>query len=374
MMNIAVYYILPFVIVLGVLIFFHELGHFLLAKAFGVKVETFSLGFGPKLIKKKWGETEYAISLLPLGGYVKMLGEDPEEQEIDPGEIHRSFMHQKITKRIAIVAAGPIFNLLIALPLFFVSNLVMGARIMTPEVGGTTPDSPAERAGLRKGDVILEIDGKKVDTWDDVRKLIADSRDETIRIVIKREGATIPLEVKPEVRKVKNLFGEEKEQKMIGIVSAQKFTTMEIGLWDAFKDSFQKTWEIIYLTIYTLIKLIERVLPLSSIGGPLMIGQMTGQIAQENWGYLLPFMAIISINLAILNLLPFPVLDGGMILMFLLEAIIRRPLSLKSKEIIQKVGIGFLILIMILVTWNDLMRIHSIRSLFEKLIGIFGNS
>jgi len=374
MMNIALYYIIPFVIVLGVLIFFHELGHFLLAKAFGVKVETFSLGFGPKLIRKKWGETEYAISLLPLGGYVKMLGEDPEEQEIDPKEIERSFMHQSILKRIAIVAAGPIFNLLLAVPLFFVSNLFIGARIMTPEVGGVTPDSPAEKAGLRKGDLILEIDGKRVQTWDDVRKMIIDSREETLNVIIEREGERLSLKVEPEVKRVKTLFGEEKDQKVIGIISAQKFTSVEIGLWDAAKDSFQKTWEIIYLTIYTLIKLIERVLPLSSIGGPLMIGQMTGQIAQENWGYLLPFMAIISINLAILNLLPFPVLDGGMILIFLFEAIIRRPLSIKAREIIQKIGIGFLIFVMILVTWNDLMRIRSIKTLFEKLIGIFGNS
>lgn len=367
-MQIAIYYIIPFLVVLGILIFFHELGHFLMAKAFDVKVETFSLGFGPKLLKKRWGETEYAISALPLGGYVKMLGEDPSEQDIPYHELQRSFMHQPLKKRLAIVAAGPIFNLLLAIPLFFISNLITGAQILLPEIGSTTEGSPAERAGLKAGDLVLSIDGKEIRSWEELRDTIARSTKATLTIVVKRQGEVMAFEVTPEIKKVKNLFGEEKEQRVIGITASQKFARLEMGLVDSFIGAFKRTYEVIYLTIYTLIKLIERVLPLSSIGGPLMIGQMTGQIAQENWAYLFPFMAVISVNLAILNLLPFPVLDGGLILLFLVEFLIRRPLSMKVKEAIQKAGVAFLVLVMILVTWNDLMRIELVKGLVKRFL------
>lgn len=367
-MEIALYYIIPFLVVLGALIFFHELGHFLMAKAFNVKVETFSLGFGPKILKKRWGETEYAISALPLGGYVKMLGEDPGEQNIPYEELQRSFMQQPLKKRLAIVAAGPIFNLLLAIPLFFLSNLITGAQILLPEVGSVTEGSPAERAGLKAGDLILSIDGKEIKSWEELRETIASSTKGSLSIVVKRQGEVMRFEVTPEVKKVKNLFGEEKEQKVIGIAASQKYKRLEMGVLDSFIGAFKRTYEVIYLTIYTLIKLIERVLPLSSIGGPLMIGQMTGQIAQENWAYLFPFMAVISVNLAILNLLPLPVLDGGLILMFLVEFVIRRPLSIKVKEVVQKVGVAFLVLVMILVTWNDLMRIEVVKGLVKRFL------
>ncbi len=368
MIGITLYYILPFIIVLGVLIFFHELGHFLMAKLFRVKVETFSLGFGPKLLRRRWGETEYAISALPLGGYVKMLGEDPEDQDIPVEDLERSFTHQPLKKRLAIVAAGPLFNLFLAIPLFFVSNLITGAQIMLPEVGAVSEGSPAERAGLKGGDLILKVDGKEVHVWEDLRRIIGDSKKEVLELEVDRKGDVLLFQVTPEIKRVKNIFGEEKEQRVIGITASQRFKNLKLGVWESFLGSFKKTYEVVYLTIYTLVKLVERVLPLSSVGGPLMIGQMTGQIAQENWVYLFPFMGVISVNLAILNLLPLPVLDGGLIFMFLLELAIRRPLSIKVKEIVQKVGVAFLVLIMILVTWNDLMRIDLVRGLLRRFL------
>lgn len=369
MMAIGIYYVLPFVVVLGVLIFFHELGHFIMAKVFGVKVETFSLGFGPKLVKKKWGETEYAIRALPLGGYVKMLGEDPGEQDIPFQELHRSFGNQSLGKRLAIVAAGPIFNLFLAIPLFFLSNLISGAQILLPEVGAVTEGSPAEKAGIKPGDLIVEVDGKGIKSWDELREAIATSSKESLVVVAKRQGELVKIYVSPEIKRVKNIFGEEKEMRILGISASQRFMNVKMGVWASLLGAFRKTYEVLYLTIYTLIKLIERVLPLSSIGGPLMIGQLTGQIAQQNWTYLFPFMGVISVNLAVLNLLPLPVLDGGLIFMFLIEFVIRRSISQKLKEMIQKVGIAFLVLVMLLVTWNDLMRIEVVKELLKRLLG-----
>ena len=172
-MNILIYYIFPFIVVLGVLIFFHELGHFLMAKYFGVGVLKFSLGFGHKLAGKKIGETEYLISTIPLGGYVKMLGEnDDDEESLAPYEAEKAFNNQHVFKRVAIVAAGPIFNLILALFLFSGLYLISGDHVMTTEIGQVRPESPAYNAGLKKGDVILSVQGKMLESWSEIKKQV----------------------------------------------------------------------------------------------------------------------------------------------------------------------------------------------------------
>jgi regulator of sigma E protease len=355
-MSTLLYYIVPFIIVLGVLIFFHEFGHFVLAKLFNVMVLKFSLGFGPKLVGKKIGETEYVLSALPLGGYVKLLGENSDE-EILAEEAHRSFSTQPVANRIAIAAAGPIFNFLLAFLLFCGIYLLSGYPIMTAEVGQVRPGSPAHKADIRKGDVIEYIEGRKINRWRDIRRFVVESPQKGLNMVIRRGDKRISTVVSPKEETVKNIFGEEIKSPLIGIVASGSIRKIALGPLKAIAEGAKKTWEVTALTILTIIKLFQGIVPLKTLGGPIMIGQLTGEIARENLSYLLPFMAVISINLAILNLLPVPVLDGGMILFFLIEIVIRKPISIKKREMAQKIGFFLLVLLMAIVFYNDLLRI-----------------
>jgi len=355
-MSTVLYYIIPFIVVLGVLIFFHELGHFLIAKLCNVKVLKFSLGFGPKVMGKKMGETEYVISAFPLGGYVKMLGEENNE-EIIPEEAYRSFSKQPVVTRIAIAAAGPIFNFLLAFILFSGIFLISGYPIMIPEVGQVRPDSPADKSRILKGDIIEYIDGKNINKWGDIKKFIEKSPHKDLHMVIIRGNKRISTIVSPKEEIVKNIFGEEIKSALIGIVASGNIKELQLGPFQALMEGGKKTWELTALTVLTVVKLFQGVIPLKTLGGPIMIGQLTGDIARENLSYLLPFMAVISINLAILNLLPVPVLDGGLILLFLIEIVIRKPLSIKKREMAQKIGFFLLILLMVIVFYNDLVRI-----------------
>lgn len=356
-MNLLIYYVIPFVIVLGILIFFHELGHFLMAKYFDVKVLKFSLGFGPKLVGKRIGETEYLISALPLGGYVKMLGEGDEEESTEERESERSFASKHPLKRMAIVAAGPFANLLLAALIFCPLYMISGVQVMTAEIGQVTEGSPAAKAGFMKGDVIVAIGDKHIETWSDVKSIVERSSGIPLRVTLLREGRPWSTTVVPEQSKIKNLFGEEVPSGLIGVVAAGKFKTISLGPLEAVSEGLKKTWEIIRLTCLTVVKLIQRIVPIKTLGGPIMIGQMTGQLAQEGWSNLLPFMAVISINLGILNLLPVPILDGGLLLFLLIELATGKTLSLKKREMAQKAGLALLIILMAVVMYNDLVRL-----------------
>ena len=355
-MSTILYYIIPFIVVLGVLIFFHEFGHFLIAKLCNVKVLKFSLGFGPKVMGKKMGETEYVISAFPLGGFVKMLGEENDEQII-PEDAHRSFSKQPVLTRIAIAAAGPMFNFLLAFILFSGIFLISGYPIMIAEVGQVRPDSPADKSGILKGDIIEYIDGKKINKWGDIKKFIEKSPNKDLNMEIIRGDKRISTMVSPKEEIVKNIFGEEIKSALIGIVASGNIKELQLGPFRALREGGKRTWELTALTVLTVVKLFQGVIPLKTLGGPIMIGQLTGEIAKQNLSYLLPFMAVISINLAILNLLPVPVLDGGLILLFLIEIVIRKPISIKKREMAQKIGLFLLILLMAIVFYNDLVRI-----------------
>jgi len=369
-MTLLLYYIIPFIAVLGILIFFHELGHFILAKAFGVKVLKFSLGFGYKLLGKKWGETEYLISTVPLGGYVKMLGENGEESEaISPEEAHRAFDRQPVLKRIAIVAAGPLFNLFLAFFLFWGLYVISGNYVMTTEIGQIREDSPAHKAGLIKGDLIVSVHGKTTESWAEIKNLIKDSAGREVDVTVQREGRLLGITLVPEETVEKNLFGEDVKSALIGIVAAGKYRKVEMGPWEALKEGIRKTWEIIALTFLTIVKLFQGVVSIKTLGGPIMIGQLTGQVAQEGISYLVPLLAVISINLGILNLLPVPILDGGMIVFLLMELVIGKPISIKKRDMAQKAGIFLLAALIVVVTINDLSRIEAVVKLFEKLFG-----
>ncbi len=348
--------ILAFVVVLGVLIFFHELGHFLVARLFGVGVEKFSLGFGPRLAGRRVGRTDYRISAIPLGGYVKMVGEEPDSP-IDPDEIPLSFTHKPVIQRMAIVGAGPFFNLLLAVVIFYLVFQIAGMTILLPTVGQVTAASPAAQAGLRQGDRIVAIDRTPVADWEQMARLIGASQGRRLDVAYRREGEIRTVPIQPEVRQTPNLFGESQDRYVIGITAAGEIETRRVGPFAAVAAAFTQTYTITKLTVVSVAKIITGTLSAKTLGGPIMIAEMAGQQAREGLVNLMFFTALISVNLAILNFLPIPVLDGGHLLFFAIEALRGRPVSIRVREVAQQAGMFLLMLLMVLVFYNDIVRI-----------------
>jgi len=348
--------IFSLIIVLGVLIFFHELGHFLVARMLGVGVEKFSLGFGPKLVGKKIGITEYQISAIPLGGYVKMVGESPDS-ELDPSDIPISFTHKHVLKRILIVAAGPLFNILLAMIIFFGIFQISGLLILKPGIGDVNEGSPAYMAGLKKDDLVVSIDSVDISSWEDMANAIMASKGKTLAISVLRGDTILTKNVTPEVKKFKNIFNEDVDRYVIGITASGEIFKKDLNFFQAFSESINQTYQITSLTIKGVVKLFQGTVSPKTLGGPIMIAQMAGQQAKEGVVNLIFFIALISINLAILNFLPIPVLDGGHLLFFFIEAIKGSPVSVKVREISQQAGIFVLILLMIYVFYNDIARV-----------------
>ena len=347
--------IFAFIIVLGVLIFFHELGHFLVARFFGVGVEKFSLGFGPRLIGKTVGMTDYRVSLIPLGGYVKMVGEEPDS-EIEPYLIPQSFTHKSVFKRFLIVAAGPMSNLLLAVVIFFLVFQTSGTYVLRPLVGEVDTPSVAARAGLQKDDLVVAIDGIDITSWEEMAAQISNSQGRSMSFVVERTGQRLTVDLVPELKTTQNLFGEDIERYVIGIRSAGDVIPRELSLVESVQMSVARTWEITELTVLSVVKLIQGKLPAATLGGPIKIAQMAGAQAREGVINLLIFTAVISINLGILNFLPIPVLDGGHLMFFVIEMISRRPVSIKIREIAQQFGIFLLLMLMIFVIYNDIVN------------------
>ena len=356
-------------IVLGILIFVHELGHFLVAKRTGVTVLRFSLGFGPKIFAITRGATEYRLSLVPLGGYVKMLGED-SEQELSPTERAGAFSEQSVLKRLTIVLAGPLSNFVAAILIFTFLFAFSGIHELAPEIGSVNPGSPAEQAGLQAGDTVLSINGRSISTWEELSESIEKLGRNPLDIRVKRDDSEIAVAVTPKINEVKNIFGETITRPLIGILASETTIVRSVNPLAAGYYALVRTYDLSKLFFLTVVKLIERIVPLNTLGGPILIAQMAGKQAQKGILDLLNFMALISVNLAVLNLLPVPMLDGGHIFFFLIEAILGRPLSLKKIEIAQKVGLFALLSLMVVVFYNDIMRLDwsSISSWLHNLL------
>jgi len=356
----VVYSIVAAVVGLGVLIVFHEFGHFLLAKLSGVGVLTFSVGFGPKLWVRKKGETEYALSAFPLGGYVKMIGEDPDEP-VQQADLERSFAHKSLIKRIAIVVAGPGFNLLLAVILLMVVFTFYGVPVMSNQVSGVEKGSPAEKAGIMKGDRITAIEGKDIREWEELSSTIKSSGGKALNLRVHRGEENLNLSVQPNRKEGRNVFGERKDDWIIGISSQVTIEKGNAGL--AVVRAFTQTYDYAKLTLMAFYKMVVGDVSPRNIGGPILIAQMAGQQAQEGVGSFLAFLAVLSINLGVLNLLPVPVLDGGHLLFFIVEAVIRKPVAVKYREMAQQVGICLLAMLMVYAFYNDIVRF------FEKQVG-----
>jgi len=338
---------------LGILIVIHELGHFLVAKLSGVGVLTFSVGFGPKLWVRKVAETEYALSAFPLGGYVKMVGEDPEA-EVQEVDIHRSFSHQSLLKRTAIVAAGPLFNLFLAVAVFVWIFMAHGIPTLTTTVGGVDRESPAARAGIQKGDKIIAVDGWEVNKWEDLSTRIKESQGKPLRVRLHRVNREMDIVVQPAKRESRNIFNERIDISDIGVAS--EVVIEKINPLLAVGKAFYKTGEYSILTLAALYKMVKGEVSPRNLGGPLLIAQMAGQQASEGFTSFFFFVAILSVNLGVLNFLPIPVLDGGHLLFFLFEWVLGRPVELRHRERAQQIGVFILILIMIYAFYNDITR------------------
>lgn len=418
-----------FLIVIGILVFVHELGHFIMAKRAGVRVEKFSLGMGPKLVGYKKGDTEYVISALPLGGYVKMAGENPDEE---PTGATDEFQSKTVWERAKIAATGPLTNILLA---FIVMPFVfmIGTYTLGPaRVGHVEKDSPAERAGFMVGDVIVKINGRAVTDWEKAEMLVAVNPDTDMSVVIDRKGEQKQLTLRPHLDAQHNIgvsgiypdfppevgeltpgFPAEKAgikvndkiiavngapvyywnqfsgtvkqsggkpltltlerearqlrlsvtpvqsegQYVIGIKPFVRLVFKQYGLLDSIRMGFSKTLESVDFTFVTLKKLLTFNLSIKTLGGPVMIAQMSGKAASAGLSSFLYFLAMISISLGILNLLPIPILDGGLILFLIIEALRKKPLSRKTMEISQSIGGAALITLIAVVSFNDVMRL-----------------
>jgi len=351
-----------FILVLGILVFVHEFGHFLLAKKLGVGVITFSLGFGPKLIGRKIGETQYQISAVPLGGYVKLIGEDRGE-EVKEEDRARSFSFQPIWKRVLIICAGPFFNMFLALVVYCFIFAIFGVPQdplpLPPKIGGLQANFPAEKAGLQKGDLILSINGVSIDTWNDLSSIIRKSEGKELFIKVKRNGESLEFHVIPEISKEKTAEGE-KPAYIIGIVAPYEeitFRYKKVGPGEAVYEGVLQTWYVTKLMVVVLGKMISGEISPKTIGGPIQIAQEAGKQGKKGPSYLLGLIAILGINLGLINLFPIPILDGGHLLFLAMEAILGRPVSIKKMEIAQQVGLILIILLMIFAFHNDLRRI-----------------
>ncbi|WP_457677541.1 RIP metalloprotease RseP [Thermovibrio sp.] len=419
-----------FVIALGILIFVHELGHFIAARLFGVRVETFSIGFGPKLFKFNCCQTEFAVSLIPLGGYVKMAGEDPDQ----PPKSRDEFYAKPPWQRIIIALAGPLMNLLLAViffatsyyvgrfvPSYQVEKVQIGAvasekiplkpgdvivevngkkvknwrefneivalnpgkelkleverngklktvRVKTeidskngigtlplipaikPKIGKVLPNSPAQKAGLKAGDVILKINGKEIKSWRQVVELIGKSSGKPVKLTILRDKKVIEITVKPE-------FNKKLGRYTVGIIPKFTMTFVKYPLPKALKKGVEefKAQTVLFFTF--LYKLITGQASIKSLGGPILIAEVASKAAKAGLSNFIFFMGFISLQLGYFNLLPLPVLDGGLILIFLIEMIRRKPLPTSFREKFQQVGFLLLALLMVIVFYNDIMRI-----------------
>ena len=451
----ALDYVVSAVVALGALIFIHELGHFLVAKATGVGVERFSLGFGPRIFSFRRGETEYCISIVPLGGYVKMTGEEAhgedaihpatEQSRVDPA---KSFAMKPLWSRALIVFAGPGMNFVLAAAIFSVVFAAAGVPVLEPTIGRVAPDSPGAQAGLRPRDQVVAIDGKPVEhwgdledavmhgngrpltltiaragarqdvtvtprkvpvrtpfnepaeawsigarpylppvvgevrpgmpaaeagilprdrvvalngqpieTWDELAEMISTRADEALTLGIERDGSRIEVSVTPRVEIERDALGKETKVGRIGIATATSQSFKRLNPPTALARGVARTWDVTAITVVSIWKLVTGAIPASNIGGPLQISMVAGQQAQQGLVSYAFFVALISVNLAILNLLPVPMLDGGHLLFFAIEGVLGRPLSLRKREIAQQIGLALLLLLMVFALFNDLTRL-----------------
>lgn len=357
-------YLIPFLLILSVVVFVHEYGHYWVARRNGVRVETFSIGFGPELFGRydRHG-TRWKFSAVPLGGYVKMLGDaDAASATVDEAAAHSadSFPAKSVWQRMAIVAAGPAANFLFAIVVLAVLFAVSGRPFTPAEVGQVQPDSPAAAAGLEPGDRILAADGEEIDSFESLQEVVRESAQTPLRLVVARDGSEIELTVVPALSEIEDRFGNIHRIGLIGVSRAGiEFRRSNPVM--AVVEAVGETGRMVGATLVALGEMITGARGTEELGGPLRIAQMSGEIAQDGLVPAIWFAAVLSINLGLINLFPIPMLDGGHLVLYSIEAVRGRPLPERGQEIAFRVGLAMVLSLMVFATWNDLVNLRIVE-------------
>jgi regulator of sigma E protease len=354
------YWIVPFLFVLTIIVLFHELGHYAVARLCGVKVSVFSLGFGRELLgfDDRHG-TRWKLSAIPLGGYVKFYGDENAASvssqatlaAMTEAERRQSFPGQPVGNRAAVAAAGPIVNFILAIVLFAGVALAFGKVTATPRIGGVEADSPAAAAGIKDGDLVVSIDGAKVENFDDVARIVGSNPGVPLTIVVNRSGALTTLTATP---------ADHDHRGKLGIRSSNdpgEVVTKSVTPVEAVQLGAEQTWFIISGTLTAIHDVVVGKQSAGVIGGPIMIADLAGKVAKLGFDKLLSFTAMLSVSVGLFNLFPIPVLDGGHLLFCLIEAVQGRPLSERAQEVGFRIGLATIVMLMVFVLGNDLLRV-----------------
>jgi regulator of sigma E protease len=362
-------YLIPFLFVLTLVVFFHELGHFLVARRCGVRVVVFSIGFGPELFgfNDRHG-TRWKLSAIPLGGYVKFFGDDnaasvPDQAAItamSPEERRHSFVHQPVGRRAAIVVAGPLANFLLAIAIFAALFMVFGKPSTSPRVDAVQPGSAAEAAGFQPGDVVLTIDGRPVESFSDMQQVVSTSAGDTLVLEVDRGGVRVTLKAVPTLKESKDRFGNVHRIGVLGITrspSPDDTHFQPVGPLKAVELGVQRTWFVVERTLSYIGGVISGREAADQLGGPIRIAQVSGQVATEGLSSLFSLTAVLSVSIGLLNLFPVPLLDGGHLLFYAIEAVRGRPLSERAQEVGFRIGLAIVLMLMIFATYNDILHL-----------------
>ncbi|WP_407152545.1 RIP metalloprotease RseP [Bradyrhizobium sp. ORS 86] len=362
-------YIIPFLFVLTIVVFFHELGHFLIARWAGVKVLTFSLGFGPELVgfNDRHG-TRWKISAVPLGGYVKFFGDDTEASTpaaaalaaMTAEEREGSFHHKSVGRRAAIVAAGPFANFILAIAIFTCLFTFFGKPSTSARVDKVEANSAAAAAGFQVGDIVTAIDGTKIDSFSDMQRVVSINAGDALTFTVKRGNSTVQLHGTPELREVKDPFGNTHRMGVMGITRATApgdAVTEKVDPVTALGLGVKETWFVIDRTLAYIGGIFTGREAADQVGGPLRIAQISGQVATIGVAALIHLAAVLSISIGLLNLFPVPLLDGGHLLFYAIEAVRGRPLSERAQEMGFRIGLGLVLMLMVFATYNDILHL-----------------
>ncbi|MFL5142846.1 MAG: RIP metalloprotease RseP [Microvirga sp.] len=362
-------YLIPFLIVLTVVVFIHELGHFLVGRWCGVGVNAFSIGFGPELVgfTDRHG-TRWKLSAIPLGGYVKFAGDVngasvPDAAslaQMSPAERAVSFHHKTVLQRALVVAAGPIANFLLAIAIFAGITYVNGRQILAPRVDVVQVGSAAERAGFKPGDLVLAINGRSISSFTDMQRIVSASADDELSIAIDRDGREMTLTAVPDLKETETPFGKQR----IGLLGLQAsrgpddLKLVKYGLLDSIRLGAMETWYVVERTFTYIGRLVVGRESADQLSGPIRIAQVSGQVATlGGTAGLVSLVAVLSVSIGLINLFPIPLLDGGHLLFYGIEALRGRPLSDRAQEIGFRIGLAIVVMLMLFATWNDIVHL-----------------